>query len=364
MRAMRSRWTLLVLGVMVLATGALMLATYRASRPLFDDKLEPASLSTLEIAPLDQALTFARRRTGTGHDVLLVTDYRDGRLEAVDLSAHFGAHPLDAVELLETLGYDAIRAASEASAQRLSLALSDLDLPIETGNHHVAAGGNFAAHADEAGIGQPFVFPKRVAPTSFASPVALGDASRLDYEVELAFVPLRDVRSAADAPGIMGLLLCNDFTDRWTLVRGMTAGGEMGTRGFADAKGREGFLPIGPLFVVPRDLESFYPAIELSLYVNGRLRQRARAGAMIWPPSEIIRQAFQRSDWSFDFAGQETSLLPNGMIPARTLVLSGTPEGVIFRPINVWWAPAYLDPGDEVISQATYLGLLHNTVER
>jgi hypothetical protein len=51
MLAMRNRWTLSALGIMALAAGALMLATCRASRPLFDEKLEPASLSTLEIAP-------------------------------------------------------------------------------------------------------------------------------------------------------------------------------------------------------------------------------------------------------------------------------------------------------------------------
>jgi hypothetical protein len=85
---------------------------------------------------------------------------------------------------------------------------------------------------------------------------------------------------------------------------------------------------------------------------------------MIWGPAEIVSQAFRRSDWPFHFAGRETSLLPNGVIPARTLILSGTPEGVIFRPINVWWPFPYLDPGDAVISRATYLGILRNTVTR
>jgi 2-keto-4-pentenoate hydratase/2-oxohepta-3-ene-1,7-dioic acid hydratase in catechol pathway len=364
MRAMRGRWPLLLLGVIALAMGALMLATCRASRPLFDETLEVAALVELEIAPADQALTFARRRAATGHEVLLIVDSRDGALTAVDLSAHFAGRPADPVELLQTVGYDAVRAAGETSTHRLRLPLSELDIPIDTGDRHVAAGANFAAHADEAGIGDPFVFPKRAAPTHSSAPVSLDGARRLDYEVELAFVPLRDIRSTSDTPGLMGLLLCNDFTDRWTLVRGMAGGGEMGTRGFADAKGREGFLPVGPFFVVPRDLESFYPTIELSLWVNGRLRQRATAAAMIWSPSEIIAQAFRRRDWSFDFGGQGTSLLTDGRLPARTLVLSGTPAGVIFRPVNVWWAPAYLDPGDEVISRATYLGLLRNHITR
>jgi 2-keto-4-pentenoate hydratase/2-oxohepta-3-ene-1,7-dioic acid hydratase in catechol pathway len=341
-----------------------MLAAWQASRPLFDERLEAGSLSTIEIAPTEEALTFGRRWTGAGHDVLLITDYGNGRVLAVNLSAHFGTSPRDAVELFQARGYEAIAAAASRSVHTVILPSSDLTIPIETSSHHIAAGANFAGHADEAGIGQPFIFPKRVAPTPSTSPVPMRSSRRLDYEVELAFVTVRDVRSADDVPATMGLLLCNDFTDRWTLVRGMMSGGEMGTSGFADAKGQQGFLPVGPLFVVPRNLERFYPRIELSLYVNGRLRQRARAGNMIWGPAEIIDQTFQRTDWSFGLAGRETALLPNGMIPARTLILSGTPEGVIFRPVNVWWAPPYLDPGDEVIARATHLGTLRNTITR
>lgn len=361
---MHGRKALLVLGIIFLAAAGLLLATSRASRPLFDEELEPASLLTIKIAPLDEALSFGRRQTGAGHDVLLITEYRDGQVQAVNLSAHFGTKPLDAIELFEAHGYDAIRRIAGASAHTLTLPSSGLVVPIEAGGHHIAAGANYAAHADEAGVGQPFIFPKRVDPTPFNSGVPMGGARRLDYEVELAFVALRDVRSADEVPGAMGLLLCNDFTDRWTLVRGLMGRGEMGTRGFADGKGREGFLPVGPLLVVPRDLGRFYPRIELALYVNARLRQRARVEKMIWGPAEIVGQAFRRADWPFRFAGREISLLPNGMIPARTLILSGTPEGVTFRPINVWWPLPYLDPGDEVISRATYLGILRNTVTR
>jgi 2-keto-4-pentenoate hydratase/2-oxohepta-3-ene-1,7-dioic acid hydratase in catechol pathway len=192
----------------------------------------------------------------------------------------------------------------------------------------------------------------------------MAGARRLDYEVEVAFVPLRDLRGTTDPPKTLGLLLCNDFTDRWTLVRGMLGAGEMGTRGFADGKGQKGFLPVGALFVIPRDLERFYPTVEVSLYLNGRLRQRAKVEKMIWKPAEIVEQVFQRADWLFLFAGRKISLVPRGKIPARTLILSGTPEGVIFRPVNVWWPAPYLDAGDEVVSRATYLGVLRNTITR
>ena len=351
--------------VLVLGAGLLLLAAIRASRPVFDEMLDPRLLERLEIADPDRALTFARRRDDSGHQLLLVTDHRDGRFEAIDLNTHCGGRARGAIELLAAYGYDAVRDAARASLAKLQVPESELDVPIALDDdRHVAAGTNFAAHAAEAGIGEPFVFPKRAVPTPWDALVPMGEARRLDYEVELCFVPLGDIE-AAGSNSPLGLLLCNDFTDRWSLVLALADGeGEMGTRGFADAKGAPGFFPVGSLLVVPRDLEAFYPDIELSLWVDGRLRQRSRAGAMIWGPAEIIDQAFARSDWDFDYEDRATKLLPGGRLTAGSLILSGTPEGVIFRLVNVWWAMPYLDVGDEIVAHATYLGSLRNTVTR
>ena len=49
-------------------------------------------------------------------------------------------------------------------------------------------------------------------------------------------------------------------------------------------------------------------------------------------------------------------------IPARSLVLSGTPGGVIFQPTNVWRGSLYLKPGDEVVARANGLGALQSRV--
>ncbi len=78
--------------------------------------------------------------------------------------------------------------------------------------------------------------------------------------------------------------------------------------------------------------------MELALYAKGDLRQRASAGLMIWPPDEILDQA-------------------------RTLVLTGTPEGVAFQLPNLWNPGAYLRPGDEVVGTGTHLGVLANRVD-
>lgn len=359
------RLALAGVAVLVIAGVALAVAALRASRPLFDETLDPAALEALEIADPDRALTFARQRVDGGHRLLLVTGFRDGAFQALDLNAHFASRAQSPLELLAAHGYDALRNSARTAGATLRVPEHELDVPVAPlGDRHVAAGANFAAHGAEAGIDEPFVFPKRAAPTPWNAPVPVGEARRLDYEVELCFVPLGEIDAAGGRPEL-GILLCNDFTDRWALVRGMAAGeGEIGTRGFADGKGAPGFLPVGPLLLVPRDLEELHPEIELSLWVNGRLRQRSHAGAMIWDPSEIIDQSFARTDWSFDFEGQGTKLLPEGRITPETLVLSGTPEGVVFRLVNVWWGPAYLHPGDRVDARATWLGRLQNEIVR
>src|SRR5688572_10284058 len=55
----------------------------------------------------------------------------------------------------------------------------------------VAAGLNYAAHAEESGGGEVFVFPKPVEPTApYGAVSAPAGVTLLDYEVELAFVLL------------------------------------------------------------------------------------------------------------------------------------------------------------------------------
>ena len=50
-------------------------------------------------------------------------------------------------------------------------------------------------------------------------------------------------------------------------------------------------------------------------------------------------------------------------VPAKTLILSGTPEGVMFRLATLWNPRFYLQAGDTVTSQATFLGVTQNSIE-
>jgi 2-keto-4-pentenoate hydratase/2-oxohepta-3-ene-1,7-dioic acid hydratase in catechol pathway len=266
------------------------------------------------------------------------------------------------VELLTRTDAAELRRGAAASP-RILVALDELGLPADLAAVHVAAGANFRAHGDEVGVDEPFLFPKLVQPTPFTSDVPT--VARLDYEVELCFVALQPLAGPADTPGRFGVLLCNDFTDRWTLVKGMLGPGEMGTRGFADAKGQPGFLPVGAFLVVPDDLERFLEGVTLELWVNGGLRQRSAAREMIWDLPTLVERSFAWRERSYRHAAGARSILPEPAgIPARTLVLSGTPGGVIFELSTLWRGSLYLQPDDEVVARATRLGALRNRVVR
>jgi 2-keto-4-pentenoate hydratase/2-oxohepta-3-ene-1,7-dioic acid hydratase in catechol pathway len=184
---------------------------------------------------------------------------------------------------------------------------------------------------------------------------------RLDYEAELCAVPL--TRFTKDSDVQFGFLLCNDFTDRWPLVRDVKFDQPMGTTGFPEAKGGQGFMPLGPFFVVPRDDKGFYPAVELQLFVDGVMRQKSLASLMIWSPHEIAAQALAACEQDYIQGEEKLRLTDCEGISGGSVLLTGTPEGVLFHPATIWNPLAYLREGDEVVLRARYFGVLRNRVE-
>lgn len=350
----------------VLLAGAAVAVLLSAwvSRPLFDERLDRNTLEFVSIAPLEEALSFARYRAGDGSlRLLLVTQFREGRVTGLDLEAEGGAPEPDPIALFRAFGYETLAELGRAGATPVTVPAASLELPFRVHEHNVGIGANYREHARESSIAEdPFVFPKLARPTLHSSEVARPAGSLLDYEAELGLVLLDDFASGA-APPRLGLVLANELTDRWALVRNLDRDGPMGTTGFADGKSGAGFAPIGPLLVIPRDLEAFYPRIELRLHLNGQLRQRDRAGNMTWAPREILRQVFERADAPYRYRGAAQALLPAGRrLPAGSIVFSGTPAGVIFKPLNLWNPWVYLRPGDEVVVAGDFLGVIRNPI--
>jgi 2-keto-4-pentenoate hydratase/2-oxohepta-3-ene-1,7-dioic acid hydratase in catechol pathway len=350
-------------GVMIVLALALA-ACSSVSKPLTDEALAPKALGSICITNPQEALTFARYRSNGELKVLLVSNYQNGTVEGIDLNEYFKANQTNPIDLFNAHGYDGILQAASSGSPLTSVSAMELEMPFEPRGQHIGIGLNYPEHGKEvwASKKQPFVFPKAVEATHFASDVSVSESARLDYEAELGFVALTDI-SRGTCPEHMGLVLSNDFTDRWTLVRQLRPFTRKGTRGFPDGKGKDGSFPVGNLFVIPRDLKAFYPKIFLTLYVNGDLRQSEEASKMTWGPEEMITEIFNRWEWDFHSKRGKIRLLPeNGKILAGTIISSGTPAGVVFRPRNVWNKSLYLAPGDEVVMRSEHMGILCNSI--
>lgn len=215
----------------------------------------------------------------------------------------------------------------------------------------VSTGLNYAAHAEEAGGGEVFLFPKPAAPTRPYAPVhAPAGVTLLDYEVELAFV-LLDALDPADPPSREQLLarsaffLSNDVSDREAIIRNAALSG--GSSGFPEAKGQPGFFPTGPWMV--RGTELFAAAaacgaegLGLRLWVNDESepRQAADTTRMILAPHELVARIGSwmeehgvRSTMPFRRGGAPARHYPFAVgeplaLPAGSIVQTGTPEGV------------------------------------
>ena len=349
------------------------------------------SRDAIEIAPPNIALTFARARIEGAIQLLAVGRYARDEITAFNLTRALGAGAGDPIALFNEKGYDALQLAIAAGLQHspVNVRTNDLLLPVDLREAHVAVGTNFAEHAEESSVDDgPFLFAKLVKPTPSRAPVS-ARGRLLDYEVELAFVTLEDA-SLPGIPRYMGLILANDFTDRATLLHHVNPADVTSGEGFTTGKSAEGFLPVGNLFVIPRDVERFTRDIDLRLAVNGETRQQGAMTLAIWDLPELLRQTLALEGKRWAHAGAEVSLpIAHGALPARTMILAGTPAGTIFNgmPRRVmaagllrwlaggWDKPLarrviekyidasrtkrlYLQPGDEVRIEVDRLGAI------
>lgn len=363
--------------------------------PAFDETAAPGAFDDVAIADPSEALTFARTMQDGVPHVLAVRGYRQGQIDAIDLASLLGRPVASAAAAFREHGYDALaRAVADAGQQHVVFVpAAQLITPLDLGGAHVAAGTNYPEHAGEAGVKEgPFLFVKQVEATGPYAPVSAGDGL-LDYEVEIALVPLAPIR-ADEKPAHVGLVLANDYTDRATLLRNVDPFDVASGKGFTTGKSFPGYMPIGNLLVIPRDFREFVPGVEMKLYVDGRLRQRERGRAMIWNSDELLRQTFSRASLTWDHRGTQVSLLGGGdALREDALLLTGTPHGTAFAGISslqkarglVRWAwegfagpvtsgvvetyvddaraaGAFLKPGNEVTIHVDRLGVIRNRV--
>ena len=355
--ALRSLMRMLVqiIGVIfVVLFIAFVAVSFFVSQPLYDEKISRTPDSAFTLAPVEQALSFAR--TKTGKSLLVVAINRAG-IQAIDLATATNSEEKEPLDFVRALGNEKLRALMDGDAAIYGW--QDLTVPFNTQTGIIAAGVNFKAHAEETGLKDgPFLFPKLSTPSDWYAPVK--KRARLDYEVELCAVAINDI--APGERGRFGFVLCNDLTDRWALLRHIDLEKPMGRTGFPEGKGGDGMLPVGAILIVPSKPD-FYQQIELGLTVNHRLRQRDNAGLIIWDAPSIGQKALALCDKDFYLYGKSIRLAECDGLQRGTAILLGTPEGVAFQMPNIWMPWAYLRKGDEVIAFGTHLGTLKTRVE-
>jgi 2-keto-4-pentenoate hydratase/2-oxohepta-3-ene-1,7-dioic acid hydratase in catechol pathway len=128
--------------------------------------------------------------------------------------------------------------------------------------------------------------------------------------------------------------------------------------------------------------------------VNGALRQQAHVSEQIWDLDAMLAQVWARRDTTWEHRGARAALFPAAKtIPARTLLLSGTPAGTVFQGVGTgarlsgvlawlfggWGTPLpnhvveayireakeaglYLRPGDRVTIHVDRLGMMENEI--
>jgi 2-keto-4-pentenoate hydratase/2-oxohepta-3-ene-1,7-dioic acid hydratase in catechol pathway len=156
----------------------------------------------------------------------------------------------------------------------------------------------------------------------------------LDYEVELAAVigkGGRDISREAAMDHIWGYTVANDITARDLQSRHVQ---------FFKGKSLDESLPLGP-WIVDREAAGDPTTMNLTLSVNGELRQKGRPDDLIFDIPSLI----------------ETLSAGMALIPGD-IILTGTPAGVGYTMDP----PCRLADGDVVVAKIDRIGELRNQI--
>ena len=190
----------------------------------------------------------------------------------------------------------------------------------------IAIGLNYRQHGAETGLGtptEPVFFLK--APSAICGPndevILPRNATKLDYEAELAFVIGRRARYVPEAEAlsyVAGYTILNDYSERaFQLERG----GQW-TKG----KSADTFAPLGPYLILAAEVPD-PQNLPIWLTVNGESRQNGTTADMLFALPKLI-----------SYVSEFMTLLPGDVIT------TGSPagSGVGLHP------PQFLQAGDVV----------------
>jgi len=233
----------------------------------------------------------------------------------------------------------ALEQAAGAAGDPIPLADVELMAPVLDPSKIIGIGLNYLSHAQESGL-EPPETPTFFAkfPNALAAPgaeVALpAYSSKVDYEVEVAFVIGSRCRCVAEADAldqIAGYMLLNDLSARDYQFK---------TPQWMPGKVFDGAAPCGPALVTP-DEAGPHDAIEIELTLNGEQRQSASTDDLVHSVPALVAYLSELMT-----------------LEAGDIVSTGTPAGVgSGRDPKTWLAP-----GDEIVISSPTLGRLETRI--
>ncbi|MDC3415127.1 fumarylacetoacetate hydrolase family protein [Aquibacillus sp. 3ASR75-11] len=201
------------------------------------------------------------------------------------------------------------------------IALSAIQLlsPVTSPAQVVCQGANYSAHRQEAGLqGErpPFNLIFTKAPSSISGPnddiLSPSHVNLLDYEIELGLVIKKEITEEVNVDKdnfheyVAGFVIANDVSARDVQF----------TEGqWYKAKSYRSFCPVGPiLYLIEPEDTSYLHNLELTLTVNGEVRQSASTQQLLYKPEESLKEL---SGFMSFYPGD--------------LLLTGTPGGVALK---------------------------------
>ncbi len=225
----------------------------------------------------------------------------------------------------------------EITDEEMSLNEVELLSPVDPPNI-LAIGLNYQRHAEETGhefLEQPVLFLK--ATTSIIGSedniiIPEQAPDYVDYEAELAIVigkKAKNIEAAEVDEYILGYTCANDVSARDCQLRI--------DQQWARGKSFDTFCPLGPWMETELEPDN----LKISSILNGEIMQDSNTSDMIFNVRDIV-----------SYCSKNMTLLP------RTVILTGTPEGVgMAREFEV-----YLQPGDRIEVEIEGIGKLGNDV--
>ena len=241
-------------------------------------------------------------------------------------------------------GGDGAKAALESFARNATEFVDEAGLElapcVPNPGKIVCVGLNYRRHAAEAGMAvpkTPILFSKysNSLAAHGAEVVIPRVTKQADYEAELVVVMGRQAKNVSEADArsyVFGYCNGNDLSARDL---------QMLTGQWLLGKTLDGFLPLGP-YLVTADEVGDPNRLGIRAWLNGELRQDSSTRDMVFSVEEIV-----------SYVNRYMTLDPGDII------LTGTPEGVIFGDDPAVWLKA----GDEVSVEVESLGRLTNVMQ-